>query len=140
MESNVVKWVQYDNKMKEYAEKIKVLRKERDGLSSSILDKLEVPENAKNRDLPQFTIDALNTKISCHKSKQYESLNYKFLTECLRDYFQMKWESNDSGESSDSVTQSEEAAKDILVYIRKRRGYEEKLILKRETLASDKED
>ena len=140
MESNVVKWVQYDNKMKEYAEKIKVLRKERDGLSSSILDKLEVPENAKNRDLPQFTIDALNTKISCHKSKQYESLNYKFLTECLRDYFQMKWESNDSGESSDSVTQSEEAAKDILLYIRKRRGYEEKLILKRETLASDKED
>ena len=137
MESNVVKWVQYDNKMKEYAEKIKVLRNERDKLSSSILDKLEVPENAKNRDLPQFTIDALNTKISCHKSKQYESLNYKFLTECLRDYFQMKWESNGQNEC---VTQSEEAAKDILLYIRKRRGYEEKLSLKRETLASDKED
>ena len=136
MESNVVKWVQYDNKMKEYAEKIKVLRKERDKLSSNILDKLEVPENTKNRDLPQFTIDSLNTKISCHKSKQYESLNYKFLTECLRDYFQMKWDSSDSNESSDSVTQSEEAAKDILVYIRKRRGYEEKLSLKRETLAS----
>ncbi len=131
MESNVVKWVQYDNKMKEYGEKIKVLRKERDKLSSNILDKLEVPENAKNRDLPQFTIDSLNTKISCHKSKQYESLNYKFLTECLRDYFQMKWESNGQNECE---TQSEEAAKDILLYIRKRRGYEEKLSLKRETL------
>ena len=127
MESNVVKWVQYDNKMKEYAEKIKVLRNERDKLSSSILDKLEVPENAKNRDLPQFTIDALNTKISCHKSKQYESLNYKFLSECLRDYFQTKGDSTTS-------EQSEEISKDILLYIRNKRGYEEKLSLKRETL------
>ena len=52
----------------------------------------------------------------------------------------MKWESTDSNGQNECETQSEEAAKDILLYIRKRRGYEEKLSLKRETLTSVKED
>ena len=118
LESNVVKWVHYDNKMKEYSEKIKMLRQERDSLSLSILDNLDVPDQAKNKDLPQFTIDALQTKVMCHKQRNYESLNYKFLTECLREYFQ----------------QDEEKAKDVLLYIRQKRGYEEKVILKRDRL------
>jgi len=121
LESNVVKWVHYDNKMKEYSEKIKVLRQERDSLSLSILDNLDVPDQAKNKDLPQFSIDALQTKVMCHKQRNYESLNYKFLTECLREYFQQ----------DQSIEQSEEKAKDVLLYIRQKRGYEEKMILKR---------
>lgn len=115
LESNVVKWVHYDNKMKEYSDKIKVLRQERDSLSLSILDNLDVPDQAKNKDLPQFSIDALQTKVMCHKQRNYESLNYKFLTECLREYFQ----------------EDEDKAKDVLLYIRQKRGYEEKVILKR---------
>ena len=118
IESNVVKWVHYDNKMKEYSEKIKMLRQERDSLSLSILDNLVVPDETKNKDLPQFSIDALQTKVMCHKQRNYESLNYKFLTECLREYFQ----------------QDEEKAKDVLLYIRQKRGYEEKMILKRDRL------
>ena len=118
LERNVVKWVHYDNKMKEYSEKIKVLRQERDSLSLSILDNLDVPDETKNKDLPQFSIDALQTKVMCHKQRNYESLNYKFLTECLREYFQ----------------QDEEKAKDVLLYIRQKRGYEEKMILKRDRL------
>ena len=124
LESNVVKWVHYDNKMKEYSEKIKVLRQERDSLSLSILDNLDVPEQAKNKDLPQFSIDALQTKVMCHKQRNYESLNYKFLTECLREYFQ----------KDQTIEQSEEKAKDVLLYIRQKRGYEEKMILKRDRL------
>jgi len=124
LESNVVKWVHYDNKMKEYSEKIKVLRQERDSLSLSILDNLDVPDQAKNKDLPQFSIDALQTKVMCHKQRNYESLNYKFLTECLREYFQ----------KDQTIEQSEEKAKDVLLYIRQKRGYEEKMILKRDRL------
>ena len=124
LESNVVKWVHYDNKMKEYSEKIKVLRQERDSLSLSIFDNLDVPEQAKNKDLPQFSIDALQTKVMCHKQRNYESLNYKFLTECLREYFQQ----------DQTIEQSEEKAKDVLLYIRQKRGYEEKMILKRDRL------
>ena len=124
IESNVVKWVHYDNKMKEYSEKIKVLRQERDSLSRSILDNLVVPDETKNKDLPQFSIDALQTKVMCHKQRNYESLNYKFLTECLREYFQ----------KDQTIEQSEEKAKDVLLYIRQKRGYEEKMILKRDRL------
>ncbi len=124
LESNVVKWVHYDNKMKEYSEKIKVLRQERDSLSLSILYNLDVPDQAKNKDLPQFSIDALQTKVMCHKQRNYESLNYKFLTECLREYFQ----------KDQTIEQSEEKAKDVLLYIRQKRGYEEKMILKRDRL------
>ncbi len=124
LESNVVKWVHYDNKMKDYSDKIKVLRQERDSLSISILDNLDVPKQAKNKDLPQFSIEALKTKVSCHKQRNYESLNYKFLTECLREYFQQ----------DQTIEQSEEKAKDVLLYIRKKRGYEEKIILKRDRL------
>lgn len=124
IESNVVKWVHYDNKMKEYSEKIKMLRQERDSLSLSILDNLVVPDETKNKDLPQFSIDALQTKVMCHKQRNYESLNYKFLTECLREYFQ----------KDQTIEQSEEKAKDVLLYIRQKRGYEEKMILKRDRL------
>lgn len=124
LESNVVKWVHYDNKMKDYSEKIKVLRQERDSLSLSILDNLDVPDQVKNKDLPQFSIDALQTKVMCHKQRNYESLNYKFLTECLREYFQQ----------DQTIEQSEEKAKDVLLYIRQKRGYEEKMILKRDRL------
>jgi hypothetical protein len=124
LERNVVKWVHYDNKMKEYSEKIKVLRQERDSLSLSILDNLDVPDQVKNKDLPQFSIDALQTKVMCHKQRNYESLNYKFLTECLREYFQQ----------DQTIEQSEEKAKDVLLYIRQKRGYEEKMILKRDRL------
>ncbi len=124
IESNVVKWVHYDNKMKEYADKIKVLRQERDNLSSSILDNLDVPEEVPNKDLPQFTIDAMNTKVMCHKQRNYESLNYKFLTECLRGYFQ----------KTQTDEHSEAIAKDVLQYIRQKRGYEEKIVLKRDQL------
>lgn len=124
IERNVVKWVHYDNKMKEYSEKIKVLRQERDSLSLSILDNLVVPDETKNKDLPQFSIDALQTKVMCHKQRNYESLNYKFLTECLREYFQQ----------DQTIEQSEEKAKDVLLYIRQKRGYEEKMILKRDRL------
>jgi hypothetical protein len=124
LESNVVKWVHYDNKMKEYSEKIKVLRQGRDSLSLSILDNLDVPDETKNKDLPQFSIDALQTKVLCHKQRNYESLNYKFLTECLREYFQR----------CHTIEQSEEKAKDVMQYIRQKRGYEEKMILKRDRL------
>ena len=124
-ETNVVRWVQYDNKIKEYNEKIKLLRNERESLSNGIFDELMIPKSVSNKQLPQFTIGAMNTRVLCQKQRNYESITYKFLTECLREYFQ-----NDEH----TPEQSEEKAKDVLLYIRQKRGYEDKFILKQNTL------
>lgn len=124
LDCDIVKWVQYDNKMKEYNDKIKVLRQERDALSGNILEQMDIPKHTPNKQLPQFEIEALNTKVACHRQKHYDSLNYKFLNECLCEYFQ----------NTQTLQQSQEMAKDIMSYIRQKRGYEEKVILKRDSL------
>ena len=93
-------------------------------LALNVAQNMNAADEAKNKDLPQFSIEALKTKVSCHKQRNYESLNYKFLTECLREYFQQ----------DQTIEQSEEKAKDVLLYIRQKRGYEEKMILKRDRL------
>ena len=122
MEQSIVQWVLYDNKIKEYAEKSKKIRQEKDKMSQSILDNLKIPEGTEKHALPQYSIDSLNTKVLCHKSISYESLNYRFLKECLQDYFQGK-----HGEPS-VITD------DILQHIRSKRKTDTKIILKRDTL------
>ena len=37
-QNNIVKWVQYDNKIKEYNEKCKQLREQRDLIGSSMIE------------------------------------------------------------------------------------------------------
>ena len=115
MDDEIVKWIHYDNKLKEYNEKSKRLREEKEKLSEKIFEHYEVYNKDKS-DLPTFNVEPLKTRVGVHKSNHYESLNYKFLTECLREYFD-----------------SEEKAKDILVFIRDRRSLETKVTLKRES-------
>ena len=121
MEQSVVQWVLYDDKLKEYATKSKTLRQEKDKVSQSILDHLKIPEDTEKLTLPQFSIDSLDTRVLCHRSKSYEPLNYRFLKECLQDYFQDK-----HGEPS-VITD------DIIQHIRIKRKTDTKIILKRDT-------
>jgi hypothetical protein len=122
MEQSIVQWVRYDDKLKKYADKSKKIRQEKDKMSQSILDHLDVSEGTEKHALPQYSIDSLNTKVICHKSTSYESLNYRFLKECLLDYFQGK-----HGEPS-VITD------DIIQHIRSKRKIDTKIILRRDTL------
>ena len=121
MEEEIVKWIQCDNKLKEYNEKIKVLRDHKDVLSGHIFDHYEIHSKTKDQH-PEFNVTALDTRLGFHTSNNYESLNYKFLKECLHEYFS-----------------SEEKAQELISFIRNKRKKEEKISLKRlatETKAS----
>jgi hypothetical protein len=87
IEKDIVRWVHYDNKLNEYQEKMKKLRQEKENLGTHILEGLRVSPDTDKISLPQFSIEALQTKVSCHQSTSYESLNYKFLDKCFTEYF-----------------------------------------------------
>jgi hypothetical protein len=140
MDTSVVQWVLYDNKLKEYAEKSKKLRQERDIVSQNIIDSLAIPDpgpegpgggtegpGTEGPVLPQYSIESLNTKVLCHQSKTYDSLNYRFLTECLKDYFKDKLDVHGQSET-DAITA------DILQHIRSKRKITTKIILKRDII------
>ena len=112
----------YDDELKKYAEKSKKIRDEKDKVSQSILEHVTIPDNVSNKDMPQYSIDSMNTKVLWHQSTTYESLNYKFLKTCLQDYFQDK-----HGEPS-VITD------DILQHIRSKRKKETKIVLKRDSI------
>ena len=120
MEQKIVQWVQCDNQIKEYndkmKEKIKPLKERKDELEQDIIAELDVPNKDKS-ELPTFNIQALQTSIKPQVNNSYEGLTNKFLTECFTDYFG-----------------SSEEAKKLLLFIKDRRKVEKKFSLKREIL------
>ena len=115
MEEKIVKWVQYDDKIREYNDKNKLLKDEKDKLGVSIMQGLEIDETRNNKEMPQFKIESLNTRVLCHQSNNYEGLTNKFLAECFREYFD-----------------SEEKAKELLLFLKNKRQVNKKMVLKRE--------
>lgn len=136
MEQQIVQWVMYDNKIKEYADKSKRLRNERDSLQNDILNRLTIPSTTKNKDMPQFNIDALNTKLSCYQSTSYEAINFKFLKRCFRDYFLEKTKTTEENESL-ALERSDALSEELLNFIKERRSSEQKLTLKRDILSKE---
>ena len=120
MDQKIVQWVQCDNQLKEYndkmKEKMKPLKERKDELEQEIIVELDVPNKGKS-DLPTFNIQALNTSIKPQVNNSYEGLTNKFLTECFRDYFN-----------------SEEEAKKLLLFIKSKRSIEKKYSLRRDIL------
>jgi hypothetical protein len=120
MDQKIVQWVQCDNQLKEYndkmKEKMKPLKEMKEQLSQDILTELDI-QNKDKSDLPTFNIQALNTSIKPQVNNSYEGLTNKFLTECFRDYFG-----------------SEEEAKKLLLFIKSKRKIEKKFTLRRELL------
>ena len=117
MEEKIVQWVKYDDKIREYNDKNKLLRDEKDKLGVSIMEGLEIDETKNNKEMPQFKIESLNTRVLCHQSNNYEGLTNKFLGECFREYFN-----------------SEEKSKELLLFIKSKRQVNKKISLKREYL------
>ena len=120
MDQKIVQWVQCDNQLKEYndkmKEKMKPLKEMKEQLEQEIIVELDVPNKEKS-DLPTFNIQALNTSIKPQVNNSYEGLTNKFLTECFQDYFN-----------------SEEEAKKLLLFIKSKRSIEKKYSLRREIL------
>ena len=120
MDQKIVQWVQCDNQIKEYndkmKEKMKPLKEMKDKIEQEIIVELDVPNKEKS-DLPTFNIQALNTSIKPQVNNSYEGLTNKFLTECFSEYFN-----------------SEEEAKKLLLFIKSKRSIEKKYSLRRDIL------
>lgn len=120
MESKIVQWVQCDNQIKEYndkmKEKIKPVKDMRDKLSDEILQELNI-DNLEKSQIPTFNIQALNTSIVPTVNNSYEGYSNKFLLECFTEYFN-----------------SEEKSKELLTFMKNKRKVEKKYSLKRNVL------
>ena len=125
MDQKIVQWVQCDNQIKEYndkmKEKLKPIKERKDKLEQEIIVELDVP-NAEKSDLPTFNIQALQTSIKPHVNNSYEGLTNKFLSECFTDYFG-----------------SSEESKKLLLFIKDKRKVEKKYTLKRDILMNLKD-
>tara|TARA_B110000027_G_C15939776_1_gene220704 strand:+ start:178 stop:555 length:378 start_codon:yes stop_codon:yes gene_type:complete len=125
MDQKIVQWVQCDNQIKEYndkmKEKLKPIKERKDKLEQEIIVELDVP-NAEKSDLPTFNIQALQTSIKPHVNNSYEGITNKFLSECFTDYFG-----------------SSEESKKLLLFIKDKRKVEKKYTLKRDILMNLKD-
>ena len=120
MESKIVQWVQCDNQIKEYndkmKEKIKPVKDMRDKLSDEILQEINISSIEKSQ-IPTFNIQALNTSIVPTVNNSYEGYTNKFISDCFTEYFN-----------------SEEKAKELLTFMKNKRKVEKKYSLKRNHL------
>tara|TARA_B100000575_G_scaffold257174_1_gene227936 strand:+ start:1841 stop:2188 length:348 start_codon:yes stop_codon:yes gene_type:complete len=109
MDTEIIHWIQYDNKIKEYNQKCKKLREERDKLGETMIQKIDTSGS-----LPTYNITQMNTSLSFQKSKTYENYTNKFYKECFTEFLG-----------------SEEKANELFEFMKKKRKVEEKMTLKR---------
>ena len=81
--SNVIKWVDYDNEIKKYSDKMKTLKSEKNSLEVDILSHIE------NNNLQEniFNLPAYSSKLKYNKNKSYETMTNKFLIDKFTKYF-----------------------------------------------------
>ncbi|MBU79090.1 MAG: hypothetical protein CMD29_03065 [Flavobacteriales bacterium] len=111
-EQKIIQWVQYDNKIKEYNEKCKKLREERDKIGSTVIEKFNTDDS-----LPTYHITGLNTSLSIQKINSYENYTNKFYKDCFTKFLG-----------------SEDKASELIEFMKKERKMESKLTLKRSYL------
>ena len=108
----IADWIQYDNKIKEYSDKSKKLRTERDKLGKYMVDSIEDIDN-----LPTYNILPLNTSLTFQNSKTYENYTNQFYMDCFTEYL-------GSGEK----------ATELLEFMKQRRAVSSKITLKQSYL------
>lgn len=114
MDQQVVTWVKYDDKIKEYQERVKLLREERDKIGSSMIQDVELNEEIDKKNLPKYNITHMNSSLAFQQSKTYENYTNKFYEECFTEFLK-----------------SEEKAKELLEFMKNKRKVETKITLKR---------
>lgn len=114
MEQQVVTWVKYDDKIKEYQERVKKLREERDKIGESLIQSVETNEYVDKKNLPKYNITQMNSSLSFQQSKTYENYTNKFYEECFTEFLG-----------------SEDKARELLEFMKNKRKVETKITLKR---------
>jgi hypothetical protein len=114
MEQQVVTWVKYDDKIKEYQERVKKLREERDKIGESLIQSVETNEYIDKKNLPKYNITQMNSSLAFQQSKTYENYTNKFYEECFTEFLG-----------------SEDKARELLEFMKNKRKVETKITLKR---------
>ena len=109
--TNVIKWIDYDNEIKKYNDKLKSLKSEKNSLEVDILSHIE------NNNLQQniFNLPSYSSKLKYNKNKSYETMTNKFLIDKFTKYF-----------NNDPIK-----AKELLDFLKDERSCENKVGLKR---------
>ena len=108
---NVINWVNYDNEIKKYSDKLKVLRSEKNSFEGEIISYIE--NNSLQDNI--FNLPSYSSKVQYNTNKSYETMSYKFLEDKFTKYF------NDSGKASE-----------LLEFLKNERKCEHKISLKRQ--------
>ena len=114
MDQKVVTWVKYDDKIKEYSERVKKLREERDKIGESMIEAVEKNDEIDKTNLPKYNITHMNSSVAFQQSKTYENYTNKFYEECFTEFLG-----------------SEDKARELLKFMKNKRKVETKITLKR---------
>ena len=81
--SNVIQWVEYDNQIKQYNDKIKSIKSDKSTLEVNILSHIE------NNDLKNnvFNLSSYSSKLQYNSNKSYETMTNKYLLDNFTKYF-----------------------------------------------------
>ena len=113
MDKSVVNWIHVDNQIKEYNDIVKKLRDKRDEISNEMITSINENEELKNN-LPTYNITHLNSTLAFQKSNIYENYTNKFYLECFTEFLG-----------------SEDKAKELIEFMKKKRKVDTKVTLKR---------
>lgn len=108
LEENIKRWVKLDNDSKKMLQSIKELREEKNNICSNIFNYFS------NNNMKAPNVNISDGKLSFIEVNTANVLTYKFLEECLDEYFD---------ESSES--------KNLLNFIKSKRSYTKNKIIKR---------
>ena len=114
MEQQVVTWVKYDDKIKEYMERVKLLRDERDKIGESMIQEVESNESLDKKNLPKYNITQMNSSLAFQQSKTYENYTNKFYEECFTEFLG-----------------SGDRARELLEFMKNKRKVETRVTIKR---------
>ena len=80
---NMINWINNDNEIKKYNDKIKSLKEKRNSFESEILIHIE------NNNLQDniFNLPSYSSKIQYNKNKSYETMTNKYLIDKFTKYF-----------------------------------------------------
>ena len=80
LSQSIKEWVNYDNQLKKYCEKVKELRNNR-----NIISKKDIFDFVETNQLQNAVVEITDGKLKFQNVKQTSPLNFKFLEECLKD-------------------------------------------------------
>jgi len=108
LQENIKRWVKLDNDSKKLAQSIKELREEKNNISSNLFDYFS------NNNMKPPNVNISDGNLGFIEVNTANVLSYKFLEECLNEYFEESLKT-----------------KEILDFIKSKRTYSKNKIIRR---------